>query len=191
MPAGVAPKRFLAYLPTLAHLYLNPKIHKNPVSFRPIISQSQSYSKPLSRHISDILTPFLGSFSPAHLRDSVHLKNLLLEQADASLPFISLDVTSLFTNVPIEPLLEFLHRKHIEGNMPLPAGYDIDGLLKLIRLCVKSTFFTFNGKFYKQKQGVAMGNPLAPVVAGLYMEFYESELRYTLPGPQPSFWVRV
>ena len=48
MPAGSAPYRFIAYLPTLAHLYLNPKIHKDPVSFRPIVSQAQSFTKPLS-----------------------------------------------------------------------------------------------------------------------------------------------
>ena len=190
MPAGSAPYRFIAYLPTLAHLYLNPKIHKDPVSFRPIVSQAQSFTKPLSRFLSDVLTPFLGTFSPAHLKDSVNLKALLLEKADPSLPFLSLDVESLFTNVPVEPLLDFLHRKHNEGKLPLPEGYNIDGFLDLMRLCVKATVFTFEGTYYRQRQGVSMGNPLAPVIACLYMEFYETELRHSLSGPQPSFWVR-
>ena len=75
MPAGTAPYRFIAYLPTLAHLYLNPKIHKDPVSFRPIVSQAQSFTKPLSRFLSDVLTPFLGTFSPTHLKYSVHLND--------------------------------------------------------------------------------------------------------------------
>ena len=35
-----------------------------------------------------------------------------------------------------------------------------------------------------------MGSPLAPVLACLYMEFFESELRLSLPGHQPSFWAR-
>ena len=99
-------------------------------------------------------------------------------------------MTSLFTNVPIEPLLDFLHRKHAEGGVPLPQGYTIDGFLDLIRLCVKSTVFSFNGKFYRQKQGVSMGSRLTPVLACLYMEYFESELRLSLNGPQPSFWVR-
>ena len=99
-------------------------------------------------------------------------------------------MASLFTNVPIEPLLDFLHRKHAEGGVPLPQGYTIDGFLDLIRLCVKSTVFSFNGKFYRQKQGVSMGSPLAPVLACLYMEYFETELRLSLNGPQPSYWVR-
>ena len=77
-----------------------------------------------------------------------------------------------------------------KGGVPLPPRFTIDGFLDLIRLCVKSTVFSFNGKYYRQKQGVSMGSPLAPVLACLYMEFFETELRLSLPGPQPSFWAR-
>ena len=35
-----------------------------------------------------------------------------------------------------------------------------------------------------------MGSPLAPALACLYMEFWESELLNTIPGPKPIFWVR-
>ena len=90
----------------------------------------------------------------------------------------------------IEPLLKFLERKYHEGNVPLPEGYTIEGFLALIRLCVESTVFSFNGVYYRQKQGVSMGSPLAPILACLYMEYLESELRMNIPGPQPSLYVR-
>ena len=35
-----------------------------------------------------------------------------------------------------------------------------------------------------------MGSPLAPVMACLYMEFFETELLQSIPGPKPTFWVR-
>ena len=35
-----------------------------------------------------------------------------------------------------------------------------------------------------------MGSPLAPVIACLYMEYFETELRHSLDGPQPSLWAR-
>ena len=35
-----------------------------------------------------------------------------------------------------------------------------------------------------------MGSPLAPVLACLYMEMYETEMRFSLQGPQPTLWVR-
>ena len=175
--------RYKCILPNLPYFYLTVKLHKDPIAYRPIVSQTRSYSKPLSKHLANILTPLLGSFSPAHLRDSMDLKRRLQEEADPSHPFLSLDVESLFTNVPIEPLLSFLRRKHAEDLVPLPEGYTIDGLLDLIRLCVKSTVFSFNGRYYRQRQGVAMGSPLGPVLAGLYMEFFENELLHTISRP--------
>ena len=35
-----------------------------------------------------------------------------------------------------------------------------------------------------------MGSPLGPVLAGLYMEFFETELVHTISGPRPSLWLR-
>ena len=102
------------------------------------------------------------------MKDSVHLKQVILAEADPNLPFLSLDVESLFTNVPVEPLLDFLRRKHEQGGVPLPEGYTIDGLLDLIQLCVTFTVFSFNGNYYRQKQGVAMGSPIAPIIPCLF-----------------------
>ena len=106
------PSRYTTLLPILPYMYFSPKIHKDPLSYRPIVSQRRSFTAPLAKHLADILSPLMGRFSSAHIRNSVELKSFLQENADPSLPLLSLDVESLFTNVPIEPLLEFLHRKH-------------------------------------------------------------------------------
>ena len=37
-----------------------------------------------------------------------------------------------------------------------------------------TAFFCFNKKFYKQLQGAAMGSPVSPVIANIYMEHFES-----------------
>ena len=55
-----------------------------------------------------------------------------------------------------------------------PVG--LEDLLELIKLCVCDAKFCFNGKFYKQKFGLAMGNCLSPVCSNLYMEFFERNL---------------
>ena len=35
-----------------------------------------------------------------------------------------------------------------------------------------------------------MGSPIAPIIAGLFMEYFETEIRLSIRGPQPSFWAR-
>ena len=158
MPAKQVPSSFLSYLPRLPYFYLRVKLHKVPVSYRPIVSQRQSISRNLSKFLCKVLTPIVGTFSTAHLQNTEDLKSRQ-EEADPSIPFLLCDVESLFTNVLIEPLLGFLERKFYQGKLPLPEGYTIDGFIDLIRLCVKSTVFSFNGKYYRQRQGVSMGSP--------------------------------
>ena len=47
--------------------------------------------------------------------------------------------------------------------------------LKILFLFATSqTHFIFNSKFYNQIDGVAMGSPLAPVLANIFIGFYES-----------------
>ena len=67
MQGKKAPKRFKSRLPKLPFLKLGPKIHKPGNTFRPKVSQSKSFQKPLAKHLAKILSPLLGSFSPAHL----------------------------------------------------------------------------------------------------------------------------
>ena len=52
MPIGAAPPRYLAYLPTLPHLYVTPKIHKDPIKYRPIVSQARAFTTPLARKLT-------------------------------------------------------------------------------------------------------------------------------------------
>ena len=56
-------------------------------------------------------------------------------------------------------------------------------------MCLSSTYFTFQGEFYKQKKGAAMGSPISPVVANLYMEQFESRALDTATTP-PTMWYR-
>ena len=48
-------------------------------------------------------------------------------------------------------------------------------MLKLIKLCVSDNVFSCMGKHYTQIFGMAiMGNPLSPLLANIYMDFYET-----------------
>jgi len=76
---------------------------------------------------------------------------------------VGLDVVSLFTNVPIVDSLELL--SHHFG----------DDVLALFKHVLTSTYFCFDGQFYEQTDGVAMGSPLSPVIANTFMENFEKK----------------
>lgn len=99
-------------------------------------------------------------------------------------------MVSLFTKVPIDEAMQVVTQKLQEdstlgGRTAIPAGT----LCELIRLCLTSTYFQLGECFYEQREGAAMGSPLSPVIANLYMEHFERLAVDTSPL-QPKLWLR-
>ena len=53
-------------------------------------------------------------------------------------------------------------------------------------ICLRSTYFVFQGQYYEQTEGAAMGSPLSPIIANIYMEHFETRAFETAPHPLPS-----
>ena len=78
---------------------------------------------------------------------------------------------------------ETLHQFKDELDLPPEA------MLELIQTCLDFNIFEHKGKWYKQFQGLAMGSPLSPIIACLYMEYIEK--KYILPRLLPGTkWLR-
>ena len=59
----------------------------------------------------------------------------------------------------------------------------------LVRIYLKSTFFSFKRVLYEQVEGVAMGSPLSSVIANLFMEAFEKSAIESFPL-KPEWWKR-
>ena len=81
------------------------------------------------------------------------------------------------------------------------VDHDVDGFLYisswigdiilLLDFFLKNTYFSFQDQFYEQVEGAAMGSPVSPIVANLYMEYLEQKALSTAPHPHPPrFWHR-
>ena len=181
-------KHFSSYLPSLPYMYGLPKIHKKDNPLRPIVSNCNSPAHQLAKYLAKELSPLLGSFSNAHLRNNTDLIDSLKNIIPANNKFISFDAVALFTNVPLKPTLAFLKRKLI--SLRLDLAMSTVCCVELIELCTKNMFFQYNNEFYEQTYGFAMGNPLSPVLAGLFLEHVETEILPDYTGIKPVFWKR-
>ena len=76
----------------------------------------------------------------------------------------SFDVTSLFTNIPLDETIKIIAGQ-LFSNSNSFKGFSRDEFVKLLNLAAKDCHFIFNGKFYDQIDGVAMGSPLGPLLA--------------------------
>lgn len=100
------------------------------------------------------------------------LDSLTLAPSDL---LVSPDVVSLYTKVPVQQTLQWLKPLFPEST------------LDLFRYVLASTYCMFNGLFYKQSQGVAMGSPLSSIVADFFMEKSEQHALESAPL-KPSFY---
>ena len=99
-------------------------------------------------------------------------------------------MTNLFTQVPITDALRVIEER-LTGDQSLESRTNIPVplLVELVELCLRSSYFQFQDSFYDQTDGAAMGSPLSPIVANLYLEHLEEEVIQSAPL-QPKLWRR-
>ncbi|XP_024874672.1 uncharacterized protein LOC112456404 [Temnothorax curvispinosus] len=84
---------------------------------------------------------------------------------------ISLDVTSLFTNIPKDLVLKAIEERW--NYITTKTDLSLPQFLSAVDLILSSTSFMFNGQFYEQIFGSPMGSPLSPILADMVMEDLE------------------
>ena len=166
------------------------KIHKEGTPLRPIVSSIGAVTYPTSKELSRILRPLVGK-SPHHISNNQdfieHLKGITLGPEEV---MVSYDVRALFTSVPIKPALEVIEKLLKEDpDLQKRTTMTTKHIMDLLEFCLRSTYFTFRGKFYEQVEGAAMGSPISPIVANLFMENFEKRALQSSPNP-PLLWKR-
>ncbi|KAA3678154.1 uncharacterized protein DEA37_0006302 [Paragonimus westermani] len=158
---------------TIPRLYGLPKIHKIGVPLRPILDMWNSPYHPLAKWLSQILDPVRRKLSTHSLRDSYDLVNAIKDANLTGQSMFSLDVTSLFTNVPLKETIDYLcdYIENSDMDIQIPSVE----LKQLLYLCTYNVQFKFNEGIYRQKDGVAMGSPLGPLFADIFMAKLENE----------------
>ena len=144
----------------------------------------------MAKELAKILKPLVGK-SPHHI-NSTHdfveqVKDITLEPGEC---LSSYDVSALLTSVPVDPALNIikglLEKDHTLKDRTVLAVEDI---VLLLEFCLKNTYISFQDQFYEQDEGVAMGSPVSPIVANLYMEYFEQKALSTATH-SPRFWHR-
>ena len=151
------------------------KVHKKNFSgkcppFRPILSAIGTCTYNLAKYFVPILNDH--THNDFVLKDSFSFCDDIRKQ-DASLYMASFDVDALFTNIPLTETID------ICVNLLYHNKRKVNGLLRkdfrsLLELATKKSCFLFNGVYYSQLDGVAMGSPLGPTFANFFLCYYET-----------------
>ena len=166
-------------------IYLLPKIHKTPMTGRPIVPSYAWVTTPASIWLDDQLQPIAKI--PHVLTDSLSLIRVLESTsytapeklqltgnpvATANPIFITADISSLYTNIPTnEGLIKFksfLQLKMVDITL-------INLYVRLLTMVLNNNYFEYKKVLYKQINGTAMGTSVAVIYANIFVYMIEYE----------------
>ena len=164
-PPGASPPKF----------YGLPKIHRKNIPLRPIVSSIGSVSYGMAKELARIIKPLMGN-SQHHVHNSKQfadeIKEMKLEEEEC---ITSYDVTALFTSIPVPSALDIIKRKlEHDADLHTRTIMPADTIIELLGFCLNNTYFVFQDVVYEQTKGAAMGSPISPIVANIYMEAFEN-----------------
>ena len=139
--------------------------------YRPIVPSVSSCTYDIAILVAKELKPYSTSLS-SYVKNSVDFVSKLRDvTVGEDEVFVSFDVKSLFTNVPVEEAMQIVDRllnddENQPENEPSLSPASISALL---RISLKVTYFRFRSGYYELSDGLAMGSPVSPAVANIFM----------------------
>jgi len=165
------------------YMYGNPKIHKNieDPPLRPIISQIGTPVYDIAKKINELIVQYMPK---KYVVNSTHEFVALCKSVTQPSHIASLDVESLFTNVPVQETIDII-LEHVYNHPTLKRpSIPQQSLRSLLLICTtQCPFRSAQGQLYVQTDGVSMGSPLGPTFANYYMCQIENNVIPSLPRP--------
>jgi len=174
-----------------------PKIHKSPVKMRPIIPCHSAIMNPAAKFVSKKLKPIIASAATV-----IHgTKDLAIKLSNLSINprrkwyILTGDVVAFYPNIPLVHCLDIVYDLYMEFYWNIqahddPVNRSIQAIFKSCLHVGNTRLLTqFQGKIFKQLNGLAMGVADSPDLANLYGYYFE-KLAKVLEHPDIAFYGR-
>ena len=164
-----------------ARLYGLAKVHKKDIPLRPVLSLPGSAYDKLNKWLSTFFEKIPGAnieTSTERMKDTLNKTTL-----EPNETLFSMDVKSLYTNVPVTEAIDLACDALYATE--LPPELNRSTFRKLMELAVTNVWFLCDSEWYIQKDGVAMGASLAVILANLWMKKFEPKIATEHPTPAP------
>lgn len=166
--------------PRARRFYMLPKIHKDPAKWskpyvippgRPIVSDCDSETYYTAEYLDYYLNP-LSVKHPSYIKDTYDFVGKIKKlQIPNQAILFTMDIDSLYTNIDIREGIQAI--KNIFHKYPDKHRPDKE-LLQLLEINLTRNDFEFNGEFFLQVKGTAMGKKFAPAYANIFMAEWET-----------------
>ena len=142
----------------------------------------------LAKYLDQLIKPNMPDKFMLYSNDDF-LKNLNEFEHKTGDKSVSFDVVSLFTNVPLKQTIQIIADHLYSPSAKLTPPFGKEGFIKLLEIATGGMFL-YRDMLFKQKDGVSMGNPLAPTMANFFLGYLETILFKDNDSSFPVFYKR-
>ena len=169
-------------------LYGLCKVHKDNYPLRPVISMLNTPEYELAKYLDGFIKPNIpDSYMLNSTNDFIEKLNAYPLKGHEKM--VSFDVVSLFTNVPLIETIDIIIQRTYSSRAVVTPDIPKAIFRKMLLLCTQGMFL-YKDTLYRQLDGVAMGSPLGPSMANMFMAHRECEL-LKLAVPPPVFFPKL
>ena len=176
-----------------SNFYVLPKIHKSkPIAEkfaetnaeyaemdapddlkgRPITAGPKTPTRGLSELLEKILAPLVPHLK-TYVKDDRDFLSRIPRNIDYECDLISWDVVSLYTSIPHDLGIEALRYWLTKYKTLVPPRFTTDFIIEAALFILQNNNFVFDGVYYHQEVGSAMGTVFAPPYACLTVGYLE------------------
>ena len=158
----------------LPKLYGLAKVHKESVPIRPVLSIPGSPYYKLAEKVAKWLSVIPESKINCSTQKTVdQLKNVKLDPEEV---MISFDVSSLYTNVPVNEAINDAANLLYSGRYETPP-VDKETFIALTKLAVTNVILSSHDGCFRQVDGLAMSSQPAPQLANIWLAKFKETIK--------------
>jgi peptide methionine sulfoxide reductase MsrA len=157
--------------PNSPTLHALTKLHKTPITIRPVINWKNAPAYKIASFLTKIIREYITLPNTFNIQNTM---NLIAELNNININhntrIRSFDITNMYTNIPLNTLVNIIQCTLSKEDVPQAIIYEIDRITKLI---LEQNYFQHNNIFYKQKDGLTMGAPSSSILSEIFLQFME------------------
>ncbi|CAF2132637.1 unnamed protein product [Rotaria magnacalcarata] len=176
-------KYYLTSTDDLPKIRGQPKLHKTDTPMRIVTCSRDTITSPISQFIFRIIKELRTTLSGVVCSTSNFIKVIAYVKLNQDEHLASLDIHDLYKNIPVNKAIDITLKRLDESKKLDKLPFTKTDIKELLILALKNSYFQFNGKFYKQKTGLPMGNTLSPILADIYMDEYHKQYLHEVNIP--------
>ncbi|CAF3946895.1 unnamed protein product [Rotaria sp. Silwood1] len=168
-------KYYLTSNDDLSKIRGQPKLHKTNAPMRIVTCSRNTITSPISQFVYKFIKELRATLNGVISNTFNFVQGISNLDIDQNERLASLDIQDLYTNIPVTKAIDITIERLVESKILDKLLLTKTDIKDLLQLSLKNNYFQVNGKYYKQKKGLPMGNTLSPILADIYMDYYLNE----------------